>query len=473
MPKFLPVSDPRTGRRFSLHPGSRSRCLYPTFPSNGIGDTKLHRLIVKLSSACGNFPSSLFLRGVEARAQFPFAAGGFGDIYKAVYQSKPVALKQLRFYEEHTDEERQRIREKFYQEALLWKNLKHPFVIPFIGLYSSENDPNNDNASQSHHLSMSMVCPWMSNGTVLRYLKHCPAARVDIFLLEIAQGLRYLHSQCVVHGDLRGANILVDDEGNARLADFGLASYANATVKSSARAGSLRWMAPELLDPGCLTFRRTFATDVYAFACVCYELYKGEYPFPDIPVDTAVMFEVIAGRRPKRTSIPPQIWELIQACWCDDPGKRLTAPSIVEKLEIIQKINAERLSNGSSLSPTEPPGIYKPPRSLGLSQNGNWTSSLGRTPSLLVNVLPATENLRRRSSGHFDLFSGPSHTPGLDHSQISWRQPARAISMFLKKAKGDVTASVVRTDPGGSRAASQGPIRQRFLSLLPQPTRWT
>ncbi|KAJ7916169.1 kinase-like domain-containing protein, partial [Mycena leptocephala] len=273
---------------------------------------RLHKLVVKLSFSCGKLPSSLFIEGVEQRAEHAFARGGFGDIHKAVYRSKPVALKQLRFYQTHTTEERRKIREKFCQEALLWKNLRHEFIMPFIGLYSNEGELNEG----EWNFSMAMVCPWMPNGTIMQYLNACQSPQADGFLLEIAHGLSYLHSQCVVHGDLRGDNILVDEEEHARLADFGLASYTNATVKSSARAGSTRWMAPELLDAEPLQFRRTVSTDVYAFACVCYELYNKAPPFSEIQGDGAVLLAVIAGKRPPLlAAIPPQAWQVIQACW--------------------------------------------------------------------------------------------------------------------------------------------------------------
>jgi serine/threonine protein kinase len=96
-------------------------------------------------------------------------------------------------------------------------------------------------------------------------------------LFEIAQGLAYLHSQDIIHGDLRGTNILVDNKGHACLADFGLAVFSNATLanQSSQHGGSVRWMGPELLYPqscGLEYFQRTFANDVYSFACVCIEV---------------------------------------------------------------------------------------------------------------------------------------------------------------------------------------------------------
>ena len=72
-------------------------------------------------------------------------------------------------------------------------------------------------------------------------------------------------------------NILIDDNWNAVLADFGLAAFAEATIAthSTAHRGSTRWMAPELHDPesfGLLRFARSRATDVYAFACTCLEV---------------------------------------------------------------------------------------------------------------------------------------------------------------------------------------------------------
>lgn len=96
-------------------------------------------------------------------------------------------------------------------------------------------------------------------------------------MFEIAQGLAYLHSQDIIHGDLRGSNILVDDDWHVRLADFGLSVFSDATAatQTSHRGGSVRWMSPELHLPqscGLDTFQRTFASDVYSFAFVCVEV---------------------------------------------------------------------------------------------------------------------------------------------------------------------------------------------------------
>lgn len=120
-------------------------------------------------------------------------------------------------------------------------------------------------------------------------------------MYEIAMGLQYLHSQNIIHGDLRGvrrsicnmyssdltpsnlkANILLDDQGHVRLADFGLTVFADGPLAPTTRGGSTRWMAPELLDPnscGLELFQRTFASDIYAFACVCLEVHLSSSNF--------------------------------------------------------------------------------------------------------------------------------------------------------------------------------------------------
>ncbi|KAJ7731239.1 kinase-like protein, partial [Mycena metata] len=146
---------------------------------------------------------------------------------------------------------------------------------------------------------------------------------------EIAQGLQYLHSQNIVHGDLRGSNILITDDWSACLADFGLTSLTDATTAthSSHRAGSIRWMAPELIAPDLFggRFLRTPATDLYAFGCVCIELYTGQPPFASLS-ETASLFRVVKGERPERpfgeSALSDDLWRHVNEYWAQDSAKR-------------------------------------------------------------------------------------------------------------------------------------------------------
>ncbi|KAJ6468973.1 kinase-like domain-containing protein [Mycena vulgaris] len=179
----------------------------------------------------------------------------------------------------------------------------------------------------------------MEHGTVLQYLNVNGRGNVAKFLFEIAQGLHYLHSKNVVHGDLRGTNILLTQEWTACLADFGLASVSDITNNgSSTRAGSYCWTAPELICPEGfgLKFVRTAATDVYAFGCVCVELYTGNPPFSS---DGAAIVAVIGGKRPGRPAgeppMPNVLWQHVNEYWVQDPSSRPGARDLVEDMSSV------------------------------------------------------------------------------------------------------------------------------------------
>ncbi|KAJ7141696.1 kinase-like domain-containing protein [Mycena crocata] len=224
--------------------------------------SKARRLIGKLAKTCDKLPSSLTIFGVTQRDEHASFAGGFGDVFKAMYQGKPVALKHMRMFQAADQRD---IRRKFYREALVWKRLRHSYIVPLIGI-DTESFPS----------SFCMVSPWMKNGTVIKYLTGIGEANRRNTIREIVQGLAYLHDQNVVHGDLRGSNILVDDAGHACLTDFGLTVLSDATTtQTNNGAGSVRWMAPETLDPSAYGLQNhlpTTASDIYAFGCLCLEV---------------------------------------------------------------------------------------------------------------------------------------------------------------------------------------------------------
>ncbi|KAJ7279149.1 hypothetical protein C8J57DRAFT_1305684 [Mycena rebaudengoi] len=155
--------------------------------------SKARKILLQLSEACDKLPSSLFITGVSECDQEPMFGGGFGDIYRASYAGKTVALKHMRTFQRGADLRRLRLRQQFCREALVWQSLRHPHILPLIGI-----------DRESFPMSLCMVSPWMEHGTVLKYLEEHGRRNVDKLLSEIALGLQYLHSRNVVHGDLRG-----------------------------------------------------------------------------------------------------------------------------------------------------------------------------------------------------------------------------------------------------------------------------
>ncbi|KAJ6527610.1 kinase-like domain-containing protein [Mycena vulgaris] len=273
------------------------------------------------------FPPTLFLELDSLNKDWQIGHGGFADIFRGRYKQQDIALKRLRVYKQEPNEMLE-FSKSLLQEVLTWVHLKHSYVLPFLGLdeQSFEDYP------------PCIVTPYMHNGTMKDFVKKqhgtLPDRRVDLLLFETAQGLAYLHSQNVVHGDLRGVNVLIDGGEHAQLADFGLAIVTDATRGTNSTtqsAGSCRWMAPEAHIPHA-GFKRTKACDVYAFACLCIEIYTGEQPFWNIKHDPAVANQILQQKRPPRPSSlgPPDgtramsdgLWAIVEACWAHEPSDR-------------------------------------------------------------------------------------------------------------------------------------------------------
>ncbi|KAJ7246031.1 kinase-like domain-containing protein, partial [Mycena rebaudengoi] len=117
-------------------------------------------------------------------------------------------------------------------------------------------------------------------------------------------------------------NILITSSGRASIADFGLSSILDVSqvffaTTSAFEAGSARWAAPELIH-GLMfgermsTIKISFASDIYAFGCVCYEIFSRELPFHEIH-DGDIPTAVLKGVRPSRPDslLDDRIWDLI------------------------------------------------------------------------------------------------------------------------------------------------------------------
>ena len=160
------------------------------------------------------------------------------------------------------------------------------------------------------------------------------------------------------------ANVLVDDKGVCRLADFGLAQIAETTgfKDSYSVKGSTRWLAPEIWDssvhPDSPTPSASWARDIYAFGCTAYEvglsLSKSDslfiqplqiatlkHPFSDLKTDPSVMYAVLSGKRPLRLLSydllkKDRLWNIIDRCWSHNPLLRPNAHFIAIYLASIK-----------------------------------------------------------------------------------------------------------------------------------------
>ncbi|KAF8182998.1 kinase-like domain-containing protein, partial [Mycena galopus ATCC 62051] len=281
----------------------------------------------KLSIASDLIPGCFSLSDcLQLVGSHPVAAGSFGDVWKGLVRGQTVCVKIIRVYQEADVKALMKASRAsiFYHEALIWRQLSHPNLLPFFGLYHPKNTKS----------QLCLVSPWMENGDITRYLKNNSVGVNRLTLvLDTGLGLEHLHGLKLVHGDLKAINVLVTQSGRAVLADFGLASVADSKVlvstSSGKRGGTVRWQAPELFRGG----RNSFASDVYAFSCVCYEIFTGDLPFFDLPNDGAVILAIMDNQRPKRSSnIPDNVWDLMAEWWKAVPEERPSAKQIVSRL---------------------------------------------------------------------------------------------------------------------------------------------
>ncbi|KAG6917277.1 hypothetical protein DXG01_003225 [Tephrocybe rancida] len=147
------------------------------------------------------------------------------------------------------------------------------------------------------------------------------------------------------------ANVLVDRSGRAYLADFGLSNVddpliAHWTSQSSvaSKGGSTRWQAPELHQINsendseeALTVHNTEMSDVFAWACLCFEIFTGHIPFHNIHSATTVAIRIVQGSVPSKPKVlqhglNESIWELMEQCWKYEPRARPDISAIVKRL---------------------------------------------------------------------------------------------------------------------------------------------
>ncbi|KDQ49897.1 hypothetical protein JAAARDRAFT_142762 [Jaapia argillacea MUCL 33604] len=225
-------------------------------------------------------------------------------------------------------------------EVIAWKELKHPSILEFIGIYHEQR--------AEYQPGFYLVSPLMEHKSTKSFVANqdVSVSEINRLLRETLAGLAFIHEWGFIHGDVRAVDILVDEKKHARLADFGLRTIitrADAVAQNftagEEKATNARWLAPELLH----VTSYSAAGDVYAFGCVVLELYTGEDPFPNT-ADTLIHGQVSGyvkpWSQPPKSAKPPSIrrtmggdlWNLVQKCWSRDPKGRPTASDALDEM---------------------------------------------------------------------------------------------------------------------------------------------
>jgi serine/threonine-protein kinase len=236
--------------------------------------------------------------------------GGMGEVYRAddLKLKQAVALKFLPGSLSANGASLAR----FYKEVSVARQISHRHVcrVYDIGEYQGE-----------HFISMEFV-RGEELSSLLKRIGRLPQDKAIDVARQLCAGLAAVHERGVLHRDLKPANIMLDEHGNVRITDFGIAALAEEIDRRDAMSGTPAYMSPEQLESQELTIK----SDIYSLGLVLYELFTGKRAF-----EAATLQELLRLRRSDSTptspgqivpELDPLVERVIFRCLEKDPAKR-------------------------------------------------------------------------------------------------------------------------------------------------------
>ncbi|KAF8709874.1 hypothetical protein HU200_029587 [Digitaria exilis] len=367
-------------------------------------------------------------------------SGTFGCVYEATnrHTGALCAMKEVNIIPD--DAKSIESLKQLEQEIKFLSQFKHENIVQYYG---------SETIDERFYIYLEYVHP----GSIHKYVhQHCGSLTESVirnFTRHILNGLAFLHSQKIMHRDIKGANLLVDINGVVKLADFGMAKHLSTAAPNLSLKGTPYWMAPEVVRA---TLDKSagydLAVDIWSLGCTIIEMFTGKPPWSGLE-GPAAMFKVLRTDPPIPDTLSPEGKDFLRCCFKRNPAERPTASKLLEH-SFIQNSNPPRKPT-NTLGPDNHHGstpsfaVIKSPDTghngardkvpwksdscmRGKHANGE-TSSARSSGSLAYRLMTPLPNLVSNSLSPPPLSSTSSsgsaaHTPNGMHFSIAYRQPS-------------------------------------------------
>jgi mitogen-activated protein kinase kinase kinase len=306
------------------------------------------RALTYLSASAGN----VVLRWQQGQ----FVGGGtFGSVYAAINLDSGhlMAVKEIRLQDPQLIPT---IVSQIRDEMGVLQVLDHPNVVSYYGI-------------EPHRDKVYIFMEYCSGGSLAGLLEHGrieDETVIQVYALQMLEGLAYLHEAGVVHRDIKPENILLDHNGVIKYVDFGAAKVIAKQGKTlvadptgrggrqNSMTGTPMYMSPEVIKGGAPVNSRHGAVDIWSLGCVILEMATGRRPWASLDNEWAIMYNIAQGNPPQLPT-NEQLSELgldfLRKCFERDPAVRSSSAELLQHDWIMQLRNQLSLEPGTPATP--------------------------------------------------------------------------------------------------------------------------
>lgn len=269
--------------------------------------TKDESTLPPIETVLKNVNPHTFLQNIEKIDE-----GSTCVIYTAFYPeiNSTVAMKEMFLTQKNES--------LLLEETRIMATMHHKNIVKFHSAYRVDD-------------TLWILMEYMNGGSLTNVAQYCDCQEPHIayFAREVLQALDYMHKHNKIHRDIKTDNVLLNKEGEVRLADFGYTAQLQVSTDfRKSVVGTPYWMAPELIRG----LQYSFPVDIWSLGIMCREMAEGEPPFVDLPPMKALIRIVSDEGIPEisnKDQRSPEFLNFLDLCLKRDPQMRATADELL------------------------------------------------------------------------------------------------------------------------------------------------